>query len=340
MFEDVTSYLIAGGLLAGVIYGLIARHFNIDMMQAVRNVHREAEHSKLLAVAIAMLVAVIGTYILEAGETVDIAGAYYRNGQFDWLGVLLGGLLFGIGASLGGQDAARVFVNAGGGDLRALLVLAVFIVFATITQFGLLEPVRLWLTRMTATDLPGGDAGLAPLIGMPGWVGLLIIGGALAAYIAVHWKRGGRIPLAVAGAVIGLLVVASWYVTGVLAFDMFNPKTPSGITASGPMSRIGMLVIAGDTPRLSYAVSYVLGLTAIGFVYAVVRRQFRFTRIAVGKTASSALGAALMGIGATVAYGCNIGQGLTGFSTLSLESLLAVIGMYLGVMIATGKRWE
>jgi hypothetical protein len=40
-----------------------------------------------------------------------------------------------------------------------------------------------------------------------------------------------------------------------------------------------------------------------------------------------------MGIGATVAYGCNVGQGLTGFSTLSLESLLAVIGMFVGVML-------
>ena len=165
MFEDVTNYLIAGGLLAGIIYGLIARHFDLDMMRAVRNVFRDTDHSQLLAVATAMLVAVIGTYLLEATDSVDVAAAYYRNGQFDWLGVLLGGALFGIGASLAGQDAARVFVNAGGGDLRALLVLAVFIVFSTITQFGLLEPVRLWLTRMTATDLPGGDAGLAPQIG-------------------------------------------------------------------------------------------------------------------------------------------------------------------------------
>jgi hypothetical protein len=340
MFEDVTNYLIAGGLLAGIIYGLIVRHFDLDMMHAVRGVFRERNHSQLLAVATAMLVAIIGTYLLEATDTVDVAASYYRNGQFDWLGVLLGGALFGIGASLAGHDASRVFVNAGGGDLRALLVLAVFIVFATITQFGLLEPVRLWLTRMTATDLPGGDAGLAPLVGMPGWLALLIVGGALAAYIVLHWKRGGRIQLVGAGVIIGLIVVASWYVTGVLAFDMFNPKAPSGITASGPMSRIGMLTIAGDTPKLSYAISYVIGLAAIGFVYTVVRGQFRFRVVPVGKVASSAFGAALMGIGATIAYGCNVGQGLTGFSTLSLESLLAVIGMFFGVMIATQKRWD
>ncbi|MDR9437507.1 MAG: YeeE/YedE family protein [Thiohalophilus sp.] len=340
MFEDVTNYLIAGGLLAGLLYGLVARHFDLDMMQAVRNVFRDSSHRQLLAVATAMLVAILGTYWLEAAGTVDIASAGYRNGQFDWLGVLLGGLLFGIGASLGGQDAARVFVNAAGGDLRALLVLSVFIIFATITQFGLLESVRLWLTGQTAIHLAGGDAGIASMLGLPGWLVLLVIGGALAAYIALRWKRGGQVSLLVAGGIIGLITVASWYVTGVLAFDDFNPKAPSGITASGPMSRIGMLVIAGDTPRLSYAVSFVIGLAVIGFVYSLLRGQFRFTPIPGGKLGSSILGAALMGIGATVAYGCNVGQGLTGFSTLSLESLLAVVGMFLGVMIATKKRWE
>lgn len=340
MFEDVTNYLIAGGLLAGLLYGLVARHFDLDMMQAVRNVFREASHRQLLAVAAAMLVAVVGTGWLELSDTVDVASAGYRNGQFDWLGVLLGGLLFGIGASLGGQDAARVFVNAAGGDLRALLVLGIFIIFATITQFGLLEPVRLWLTGVSAIHLGSGDAGLASVFGLPGWLAVLIVAGALAVYIALRWKRGGEVPLLVAGGIIGLVVVASWYITGVLAFDMFNPKAPSGITASGPMSRIGMLVVAGDTPRLSYAVSFVIGLAAIGFVYSLLRGQFRFTPIPGGKLGSSILGAALMGIGATVAYGCNIGQGLTGFSTLSLESLLAVVGMFLGVMIATRKRWE
>ncbi|MFP3873112.1 MAG: YeeE/YedE family protein [Thiohalophilus sp.] len=340
MFEDVTNYLIAGGLLAGIIYGLVVRHFDLDMMQAVRNVLHESSHRQLLAIATAMLVAIVGTWWLETTGTVEVASAGYRNAQLDWVGVLLGGVLFGIGASLGGQDAARVFVNAAGGDLRALLVLTVFIIFATITQFGLLEPVRLWLTGLTAIDLADGDAGLASVFGLPGWLAVVIIGGALAGYIALRWKRGGQISLLVAGGIIGLVTVASWYVTGVLAFDEFDPSAPSGITASGPMSRIGMLVIAGDTPRFSYAVSFVIGLAAIGFVYALLRGQFRFTPIASGKLGSAILGAALMGIGATVAYGCNVGQGLTGFSTLSLESLLAVVGMFVGVMIATRQNWE
>lgn len=34
-----------------------------------------------------------------------------------------------------------------------------------------------------------------------------------------------------------------------------------------------------------------------------------------------------------MAYGCNVGQGLTGISTLSLESILAFSGMFIGTAI-------
>jgi uncharacterized protein len=47
-------------------------------------------------------------------------------------------------------------------------------------------------------------------------------------------------------------------------------------------------------------------------------------------------GAALMGSGGAMAYGCSIGQGLTGLSTLALASFIAVAGILLGT--AAGLR--
>ena len=49
------------------------------------------------------------------------------------------------------------------------------------------------------------------------------------------------------------------------------------------------------------------------------------------------LGGSLMGVGSIMAYGCNIGQGMSGISTLSVESLLAVIGMVAGIGVTT--KW-
>ena len=46
------------------------------------------------------------------------------------------------------------------------------------------------------------------------------------------------------------------------------------------------------------------------------------------------LGGSLMGIGGIIAYGCNVGQGLTGVSTLSFESMLAFTGMLIGTAVS------
>ena len=46
--------------------------------------------------------------------------------------------------------------------------------------------------------------------------------------------------------------------------------------------------------------------------------------------------AALMGAGGVMAFGCSIGQGLTGFSTLALASLIAFAGILVGT--AAGLR--
>jgi hypothetical protein len=50
----------------------------------------------------------------------------------------------------------------------------------------------------------------------------------------------------------------------------------------------------------------------------------------------SAGGAALMGAGGVMAFGCSIGQGLTGLSTLALPSFVAMAGIMVGT--AAGLR--
>jgi hypothetical protein len=47
----------------------------------------------------------------------------------------------------------------------------------------------------------------------------------------------------------------------------------------------------------------------------------------------SAGGAALMGAGGAMAYGCSVGQGLTGLSTLALASFVAVAGILFGTAL-------
>jgi uncharacterized membrane protein YedE/YeeE len=46
------------------------------------------------------------------------------------------------------------------------------------------------------------------------------------------------------------------------------------------------------------------------------------------------VGASLMGLGAVLAMGCSIGQGLSGFSTLSIASVIASLAILAGAYAA------
>jgi hypothetical protein len=46
------------------------------------------------------------------------------------------------------------------------------------------------------------------------------------------------------------------------------------------------------------------------------------------------VGAVLMGVGGITAMGCTVGQGLSGLSTLSATSILAVMGILAGAVAA------
>jgi hypothetical protein len=72
---------------------------------------------------------------------------------------------------------------------------------------------------------------------------------------------------------------------------------------------------------------------------ALVRGDFRWEGFAgVEDTANHIVGAALMGVGGVTALGCTIGQGLSGISTLSLGSFLALAGILAGGV--AGVRYQ
>ena len=245
-------------------------------------------------------------------------------------------LIFGIGATLAGGCAARTLVKSMEGSIHSLIALFAFMIVAAIAQFGFLEETRLAITHATSINL-ATDAGIASILSVPAWLVLAVVIVGLLFFIYKSWQNNADTAMLIVGLIIGALVIFSWYDTGVLAQDEFDPKNPSAMTMSGPMARFGYIIISGRVPALSFAISFVIGLAVISLLLALVTRQFKITAPQKGMVKFALLGGSLMGIGGIMAYGCNIGQGLSGISTLSLESLLAVIGMVVGISITT--KW-
>jgi uncharacterized membrane protein YedE/YeeE len=337
MDEAGGNILVIGGLVIGALFGLIVQRYRFCVVAAVGNSLMIRDHRQMLAFLVAWVVAIGGTQALELLGVVDVSASSYRNGRLDWLGASLGGLVFGIGATFAGGCAIRTITRSTEGNLNGVLALVVFALAAGITQFGILAGPRIGMSSATQVSLPGGDAGLAAVAGIAPVLVAVPIVIVLLILAALLWRRLRDGAMVFAGALVGAGVVAGWYVTGVLAQDAFFPRPPSGVTVSGPLARLSNMVVAGDIPLMSFALSFVVGVAAASLLHALLTRSFHIVPVRGEGVPRIVIGSALMGIGATFAAGCNIGQGLSGASTLSLESLIAVAGIVTGIALTV--KW-
>ena len=333
---EINTWLVGGGLAVGTIFAIMVQRFRFCLVAGTSNLLLIKDNRQAMAFAAALLVAISGTQLLEMMEVVAIADSAYRDNTLDWFGAAVGGIIFGIGATLAGGCAARTLVRTMEGSIHSLIALLAFMIVAAFAQFGFLEETRLDLTHATSIELTT-DAGIASILSLPAWLVLAVVVAGLLFFIYKSWQRSPDKTMLIVGLIIGGLVVFSWYVTGVLAQDEFDPRNPSAITMSGPMARFGYIIISGRIPALSFAISFVIGTAIVSLLLALATKQFKITAPQKGMVKMALLGGSLMGIGGIMAYGCNIGQGLSGISTLSLESLLAVTGMVVGISATT--KW-
>lgn len=336
MFDNPANWTVAGGLALGAVFGFAVWQQRMCLVAAVGNVTLVRDYRYAIAFALAIFVAITGTQLLEILHIVDISKTSYRGARFDYLGLIFGGVVFGFGAALAGGDAARIVVLAGQGSRSGWLAVIFFMLFATITQLGFISIPRVYSLTHNAITLRGGDSGIAPLLSLSKWLVLALVDIALLSFIIGKWKKHADLKLLAAGVMMGLTVIAAWYITGVLAFDEFNPRPATAITVSGPMWKIGNTLITNDRHPLDLQITFVIGMLVIAFLASLLTRRLRFTPMQ-GSPLQVANGGAMMGIGGTFAYGCNIGQGFSGLSTLSISSALAVVSMVAGIHF--GTRW-
>ena len=94
------------------------------------------------------------------------------------------------------------------------------------------------------------------------------------------------------------------------------------------------LMAYSDTSKvLTMGIATVVGVLAGSAAVALATRRFRWEGFAGAEDLANHLaGAVLMGVGGVTALGCTVGQGLSGISTLSLGSALALAGITGGAL--------
>ncbi len=357
------TVVVWGGFGLAFIFGAVANKSNFCVMGAISDVVNMGHWGRMRMWLLAIAVAIIGANLLHYFGQVDLSRSVYQRPTLPWLSLLLGGALFGVGMSIAAGCANKNLVRLGGGSIRSLVVLVFLALSAYMSLKGLfaqwrssyLDPVAIDLATLGIAN-PSLATVLSKLTGLPGPTALLATLAASGALLLVFVFIDGRFrrnPVQVAGAlVLGLLVVAGWYLTGHLGygenpdtletvFFATNTRTLESMSFVAPTAySLELLMLWTDKSlRVSFGVASVVGVVLGSFAYAVASRQFRWEGFASLQDLRAQLtGAVLMGFGGITSMGCTVGQGMSGVSTLALGSLLAVTGIVAGA-VATMK-WQ
>ena len=318
-------------LALGVGYGVIAQVSGFCLNSALRQQFTANNGNKLRAFALAMLFAIVGAQTLDAAGIVDLSQSIYQTPQASWLLTIAGGILFGFGMIRARGCGARSLVLLGQGNLRSLVVLLVMGITAYMTLSGLFGALRNDLMSMTTVTTETGTFTSEAAR----WAFIIGFGVLLLAFILKDRQfLRQRVDL-LSGVIIGLLVVAGWLITGWVGFDDFEPTPLGSLTFVAPVGATIQYAMIATGMTLNFGIVVVLGVIIGSFIAAKSTRSFAFEGFEKPADMPRYLvGAACMGVGGALALGCSIGQGLTGMSTLSFASMMAISGIFVGGWLA------
>lgn len=349
-FEHYQKIALYGFILAA-IFGAIANRTNFCTMGAVSDWVNMGALTRLKVWLLAMGIALIGTQTMHATGTIDVSGSIYLSTNFTWLGYIIGGFLFGIGMTIGSGCGQKTLVRVGGGNLKSLVVLMVMAITAYMTLRGLLALLRLQINDPTALDLSERGLttqGIPEILSM--WTGLsssmlaivltILIGGGSILYALKDAGIRKSFDNMLSGVGIGLLIASSWYVTGVLGYDDFEPVPLEGISFISPVGNTVSYLMTYTGSVINFGIAVVFGMIAGSFLYSILTGTFRFESFNDQSDLVHHLwGGVLMGFGGVMALGCTIGQGVTGMSTLALGSLVAALSIVAGCAFALKMQY-
>ena len=353
--KALTTQVLWASFFASALFGAIAQRTHFCTMGAVSDIVNMSDWTRMRQWGMAVGVAMIGFYTLAFMGFIDPGKTLYASSRFIWLSALVGGLMFGFGMVLASGCGSKTLVRIGGGNLKSVVVFVVMGVAAFATLKGMTAVVRVATVDRVAIDFAGNAA-------LPNWLGIALgmssIGAGLVLALVlgfglIIWALSGRdfvqFDNLLAGLGLGALIAAMWWISGHLGYVAEHPETLQEAfvaTNSGRAEALSfvspvaytidwVMFFSDKTKVLTVGIVSVLGVVAGSGIYALISRSFRWEGFRDAEdTANHLMGAVLMGVGGVAAMGCTVGQGLSGLSTLSATSFVAVAAIIAGAALA------
>ncbi|MDV3250320.1 YeeE/YedE family protein [Devosia sp. BK] len=345
-------FLIGGGLGVALYHGSFG--FTGGWKRMVVDKRGRGMRAQMLTIGVAALAMIP---LVAAGNIggQSMVGAMAPVG----VSVLLGACIFGLGMQLGGGCGSGTLFTVGGGSARMLVTLVFFIIGALVGTAHL----PFWLQQPA---LPAISLGAELGVGFA--LAVTIAGLALVALITaliekrVHgsieaepaparqgwnWVLYGPWPLVGAGLVLALLNIATLLLAGhpwsiTYGFGLWGAKIASAVgipvgtwefwTWPAQAQALNSSVLADSVSVMDFGLVLGAALAA-----AVAGKFAPKAKLPLGSLIAAIIGGLLMGYGARLSFGCNIGALFSGIATGSLHGWLwfaaAFVGSFAGVWL-------
>ncbi len=338
-------------ILLGLALGYILQRGRFCLNSAFRDIIFIQDMTLFRAYLFALVVAIIGSNFLEDmgllqvinTETGALETVALLRQSFVPIANVLGGFLFGIGIVLAGGCASGIVYRVGEGQLSALIAILGFFFGAVMTADGLLSPINSYLkgfsveingtTSPAIWDLFGGGPVLK-------WLTIAIFAVGVLTFVfagkPTFKSKSKGFAWGTTGLLIGLLTVLAWWVSS------YFGGAPRGMAVSGPIREFFSVLLTKSTHssfpefsflgiyRGSWGMFFILSVPFGAWLSALQLKEFKWKIPPATEFLTVFFGSILMGIGAVIAGGCNLGHGVTGMSTMAVSSLTAIVSIILG----------
>lgn len=356
---SVTNWTQGVLFMIGLALGATLLHARFGFTSAFRrlvsvgNVQGLQAHMLMLAVATTLFAVILSTGFSFTGN--EPAGYVSPVG----VSVIFGAFIFGIGMQLGNGCASGTLYSVGGGSSSMILTLLAFIAGSVLGA----KHFTFWMEDTPA--LP--PISLAESTGL-GFFGAWLV--QLAMFALIYWitiqiakKKNppmmkplpttngwkkvirGSWPLLTAAIVLAVLNALTLTVRGTpwgitSAFALWGGKalmavgvdvSTWGYFSGANGAALTQTVLADSTSVMNF------GIMLGAFISAAFQGTFKPGKIKPGVAGASIIGGILMGYGARLAFGCNIGAYFGGIASFSLHGwvwmVMAMLGTFLALFI-------
>lgn len=333
------GYMIITGLLCGALLGFVMQRGRFCLTGGFRDMYIAKDNRMFYALLVAIAVQSVGVFLL-----MDLGVFEYSAGTLPILAVIVGSFIFGIGIILAGGCATGTWYRAGEGLIGSWIALAGYMLMSTMMRTGVFGPLNQQIQQSSV--LPNNS--IAETFGINHWfiiipfvliVAFILYKQLTKPKVAIPSLKAKRTGLAhilfekrwnpfVTATLIGVIALVAWPLSAATG-RIF------GLGITTPSANILQFLTTRDEGFLNWGVFLVLGILGGSFIAAKASKEFRFRMPDVKTGINSFIGGNLMGVGASLAGGCSIGNGLVMTAMMTWQGWISLVFMILGAWTAS-----